>query len=132
MFSFCLRKSSVCVCWTLLFSVLTGLFGCESAPVELTATTQQLVAFDPSRKAAVLVEGAALLPCPHPEKPQVTLQPALYCDVCQVWYPTPPLLELNRTGNGGRCPKSGTPLQMTGPLPEVVLRVPTGSEASFE
>ena len=103
----------------LLFSTL--LVGCNHAESTSAEKVTRKAAYDSKSKKAFAVDSSVQLPTRNPENSKSKLQPALYCSECKKWYPAPPLEELNRNPGAAKCPKTGAPLSLEGPLPKQTI-----------
>lgn len=56
-------------------------------------------------------------PAARPDNGQTTLLPGWYCPKCATWHTGPALDEWQRRPTPVLCPKTRTPLERTGPMP---------------
>jgi len=96
--------------------LLSVVLGCGKSGKE-TATGESIVLTDPKAGTFFTAPSGTPTPAIHPETGKPTLVRAMYCSKCQTWHPVPPLEVLQRNAKARSCRKTGTPLQLTGPIP---------------
>jgi hypothetical protein len=92
------------------------LLGGGSAPVSADELATQV--FVCRETGELFVGKARTTPAARPDTGQETLQTGWYCGKCRTWHSGPSLAEWQRRPLPVKCPKTKTPLEPTGPLPE--------------
>lgn len=104
------------------------LVGCGTSAPAQPEPAKRMVYVDTATMKPLVHEVATAFPAIHPQTGKKTLQPALFCDKCQKWYPVPNVEQLNRRPGAGLCPKDKSPLTADGPWPDGSRPVPSTSK----
>ncbi|WP_437203607.1 hypothetical protein [Planctomicrobium sp. SH664] len=97
--------------------ILLAMAGCQGGtPVD--TGEPPLVLVDNKTGEVFVAQQLPAIPAPHPQSGTKTLMPGMYCSRCRVWHVVPPVEVRQHHPEAARCPKSKTPLAMTGPVPD--------------
>lgn len=101
-----------------VFLLLPVAAGCSKSDDVTDPHAGKRVMIDSESLEAFIVDSESQVPAANPVTGKLTLKPALYCPNCNQWHEVPPMEQLTRMPEAGKCQTTGAILTIDGPWPE--------------